>query len=185
MSRSTIALLFVVGVFALLGASIFGMYVSAYNYANEAENGIKASFESNKNTLSSYTVKIQEMAQVPAMYKDDLMEVYKSALGARYGEDGSKAMWQWLKEQNPNLDSSLYTKLQQVMEAGRNEFKVRQNELIDRKREYETQRGYFLRGAFIRMAGYPKIDLDSYIIVLDDKTESAFKSGKVEPIKLR
>lgn len=176
---------FVVVLLLLVGGSLFGMYVSAHNYAVTAENGIKAAYTDNQNVLSSYTVKIQEMAQVPAMYKDDLKEVYTAAIQGRYGEDGSKAMFQWLQEKNPELNSTLYSSLQQTMEAGRNEFKVHQTVLIDKKREYETQQGLFMRGFFIKLAGFPKINLDEYKVVLDSKTNASFESGKVEPLKLR
>ena len=45
------------------------------------------------------------------MAKDDMKEVIETALTARYGQDGSKATWQWIKEQNPSVDPSLYKKL--------------------------------------------------------------------------
>lgn len=179
-----IGILITLAVILIPVIAVVSMYVGAHNYANEAENGIKAAYTNNQNVLGQYTTKIQEMAQVPEMYKNDLKEVYAASIEGRYGEDGSKAMFQFIKEHNPNFDSALYTKLQQVMEAGRNEFKVSQTVLIDKKRDYETNMGYLLRGFFIKLAGYPKIKLDDYKIIQSSQSTESFKTGIDDGVKL-
>lgn len=163
-------------------------FLSAGNYGNIAEKGITAQVNVNKNTLAQYVQKIQEMAQVPEMYKNDLKEVIAAAIGGRYGANGSQATWQWIKEHNPSLDSKLYVKLQEVIEAGRTEFKTNQDVLIDKCRQYDTARdAYTLQAVFLRVAGYPKIDLkDACTIVTNDYTDKAFKQHKEDgPIQLR
>jgi hypothetical protein len=37
----------------------------------------------------------------------------------------------------------------------------------------------------MRVAGYPKIDLDDFVIVTNARTEDAFNSGQEEAIELR
>lgn len=180
-----IGILVTLAVLALPVIAFAFMYVGAHNYAVTAEKGIEAAYENNQNVLGNYTTKIQEMAQVPDMYKNDLKEVYQAAIEGRYGEDGSKAMFQFIKEHNPNFDSSLYTKLQQTMEAGRNEFKIAQTSLIDKKRDYETQQGYFLRGFMIKLAGFPKINLDDFKVIVSTQAQKAFDSGIDDGVKLR
>lgn len=160
-------------------------YVQNYNYGNRAEREILAAWENNENILAQYSLKVTEMAQVPAMYKDDLKEVYTATMAGRYGADGSKAMFQWIQEKNPNFDSALYTKLQQVMEAGRNEFRVAQTQLVDRKRAYETNLGYLWKGFWLRTAGYPVIDLADYKIITSEHASSTFESGVDQGIKIR
>jgi len=164
------------------------LFLSAGNYGNTAEKGIGAQVEVNKNTLAQYVQKIQEMAQVPEMYKNDLKEVVAAAIGGRYGANGSQATWQWIKEHNPSLDSKLYLKLQEVIEAGRTEFKSNQDVLIDKCRQYDTARdAYTLQAVLLRVVGYPKIDLkDKCTIVINDYTDKAFKQHKEDgPIRLR
>lgn len=161
-----------------------GSYVTNYNYGNRAEKQIVAAWENNENILGQYSLKIVEMAQVPEMYKNDVKEVYTAALTGRYGADGSEAMFQWLQEQNPSLDASVYTRLQQTMEAGRNEFRVAQTQLVDLKRGYETNLGYLWRGTWLSIAGYPKIDLDDYRIITSDYAIDAFESGVDKGIQL-
>ena len=125
------------------------------------------------------SLKWQEMAV------NVLVAVVNDAIQARYGKDGSKAMFQMIHEQNPSLDPALYRKLQQLIESGRDEFKNSQTRFIDVKRNYETQLGYFWGGMWLRMAGYPKINLADYKIVTTDATEEAFRTGRDKPIQLR
>lgn len=120
-----------------------------------------------------------------AVYVDDLKKLYDSALAGRYGKNGSKAVWQFLKEQNPTLDAGLYRQIRQVIESGRNNFEANQTMLIDKKRTYETSLKRFPNNVIAGFLGFPKIDLTKYDIVTSDTTEEAFKTKKSEPFKLR
>jgi len=181
-TKAVLIVLAVIGVFVGL---LVQSYVSAYNYGNKAEKEILASWENNENILAQYSLKIQEMAQVPAMYAADLKDTYTSAIQGRYGKDGSKAMMQWIQEKNPNFDSTMYIKLQQVMEAGRNKFENAQTIFVDKKRTYETNLGYLWRGYWMRTAGYPNIDLSKYKIITSTHAKETFETGVDKGIKLR
>jgi len=188
MKTSNLVLLIVAGVFGLLMTTmaVFALaYISAFNVANKLEQGIKAEYENNKNVLSAYTLKVSESVQVPEMYKNDFKEVLQASLTARYGKEGSQATFQWLKEHNINFDASLYKQIQTTIEAGRNEFAASQTKLIDRKRMYETELGSFLTGKLMMVAGFPKINLDEYGIVVSEDASNSFKTGIDKKIKLR
>ena len=173
-------------VILVLALAFFGMYVSASNTGNALEQQLKAELQNNKNILAQGQQKVLEVAQVPEMYRDDLMKVASAAIQGRYGEGGSKAMMQWLQEQNPNVDSKIYLKVQQVVESYRDEFKNGQTKMIDVKRVYETQLGTFWTGMFMRFAGYPKVDLNEFMPITTDRVEVTFKNGKeAAPLKLR
>jgi hypothetical protein len=180
--KTLIAAAIVVGGIVIIGAS---SYVSAYNTGNRLENVIKATFTDNKNVLAQYSNRIAEAAQIPAMQRDDLTAVVTAALDARYGEEGSQAMFQFIQEQNPNIDSAVYVELQRIINGGRKDFEIAQTRLIDQKRVYETNLGSLYRGTWMSIAGYPKIDLDEYLIVTNARTEDAFDSGQEEAIQLR
>lgn len=180
--KTLIATGIVVGGLALLGVT---SYISAYNTGNRLERTIEATFTDNQNVLAQYSNRIGEAAQIPAMQRDDLAEVVERALDARYGEEGSQAMFQWIQEQNPQIDSTVYVELQRIINAGREDFRVAQTRLIDQKRVYETALGSFWQGTWLRIAGYPQTDLDQFVIVTNARTEEAFGAGQEEAIQLR
>lgn len=65
----------------VLIVSIVGSISSVYNTAIRYETNIKKLYEASKNTLS--TLKVSEMAQVPAMYKKDLESIIKQTFEGR------------------------------------------------------------------------------------------------------
>jgi len=177
--------LVVLGLVATLALIGVVSYISAANYGNRAEKQLDAVWTDNQNVLAQYTLKVQEAAQIPEMYKNDLKEVVTAALQGRYGPDGSKGVFQWLKEANIPFDNKVYTKMMQIIEAGRNDFQKEQTRMIDVKRSYETELGYVWRGFWLRMAGYPKLDLTKYKPVLAADTARAFETGQQAPLQLR
>lgn len=188
--KGEVGLGLIVGLSALalvVGAALIGImsYISAANYGNSAEKQLEAIWTNNQNVLGQYTLKVQEAAQIPAMYKDDLKEVVTAAVQGRYGDGGSKALFQFLKEANIPFDNKLYVKMMQIIEAGRNQFTTEQTRLIDVKRSYETNLGYVWRGFWLKLAGYPKIDLNKYKPVVAGDTAKAFETGVQTPIKMR
>lgn len=176
---------FIAGMLALMVAlGSVGTYFTYYNQGVRYEQTIKMVHQDNKVILNSYTTKVQEVAQVPAIYKADLQDVIKGTFEGRYGEDGSQAVFQMIQEQNLNLDPTLYRQIQQVMESGRNDFKTSQQKLVDVTNNYEVAQGLAWSGFWLRLAGYPKINMNDYKILTTDSVEQKFASGKDEVIKL-
>lgn len=187
MNKTLVAvLLLLVGLIVVPAIGFIGMYVSTSNTNTNFEANIEKFHKASQNTLSAYTLKIQDMAQIPEMYKNDLKEVINATFQGRYGKDGSKAVTQFMTENNLPFDSSMYKSLQVAMEAGRNEFKLSQDKKLDVCTGYEKQRNYVMSGFFSTMAGFPKKDVDSLCkIVLDKQTNKAFDTGEAETLKLR
>ncbi len=164
----------------------FTSYVSYGNRGNEYESALNNIQRNNENILAQYGQKIQEAAQVPTMQTDALKELFSESNKARYGVDGSKAMFQMLKEQNPNLDQKTFVQLQRMIEAGRDQFQVNQTKLLDIRRSYERDLGYFWSGFWMKLAGYPKGELSRFDIVSTDRASEAFRTKKEkEPLKLK
>lgn len=170
---------------ALIAMISIPSYISAANYGNRTEAALKARLEDNENIYANGTQKVMEIAQVPSMYAADLQKIVTAAIQGRYGENGSQATFQWLQEQNPQLDSSMYKKIQQVIEAFRNEFQTGQTTLIDQKRSYETALGNVWQGFWLARAGYPKINLADFKIVTTDKARQTFETKRDSGIQLR
>lgn len=179
------------GLVALCIAGIVALFaavtlISANNYAVRAEKQIGATWNNNKNILSTYTTKITEMAQVPDMQTDNLTKVMQAAFEGRYGENGSQAIFQAFRESYPGqVDNKLYQTLMTTMDAGRTEFRNNQERLIDQKREYETQLDTFPNGMWMKMLGFPKADLDKYNVVLSTSATKSFETGIDDGVKLR
>lgn len=155
-NAAVIVLLSILGILFALGFVAVGSYVSNANYANEAETQIKAVYRDNQNILGQYSLKVKEAAKVSDKYSEAITRFVTDSMTGRYGESGSKAQWQWIQENIPQFDATLFTKIQQIIEAGRNEYQVAQSRLLDICRVYETNRGYLWKGFWIRTAGYPK-----------------------------
>lgn len=175
----------IIGVLAvLIGIPVFS-YISAYNSGNAAEQQIVAIYENNQNILAQYGQKISEAAQIPQMQADDLGKIFTDSLGARYGTDGVKGGMIWIQEQNPNLDQSTYRQLMSLIEAGRTDFQRAQTLLVDVKRNYKTSLGSFWTGTFLRLAGYPKINLEDYRTITTERAAKAFDKGVEDTMILR
>lgn len=175
-----------VGVFLLMVILVVGSFVSAYNYGNRMDNMVKAQYLQSENVLAQYSQRIQELVQVPTMYKDDLKEVVSATMQGRYGRDGSKAVFSFIKEHSQGFDSSLYKNISQNIEAGRKNFEYENEKLIDLEAEYKISIGTLYTGFWLRLAGFPRISFEDYKPIFNNYAIDTFKEGKEDgPIKLR
>lgn len=173
---------------------VFFQYSSAYNRAVTFEEGIVATYTNNQNVLSSYTNRIAEMVQLPSMAKDDLKEIITATFSGRYGEDGSQAVFQFINENNLNIDQSMYTRIMNEVSAGRKDFENSQTKLTDLKRSYITQLRSFYSGRLLmqNFGGFPTIKIgfpmgaeDEYQIIVADSVRESFATGRDTPLQLR
>jgi hypothetical protein len=169
-------LVFIISVFSVIGI---------HNDCVHQESGLKAQYSQNQNNYANYFDKLKEAAQVPDMYASKLKDLYDGTMKGRYGAEGSKAMFQFIKEQNPTLDPKMFVQLQEIIEAGRNSFEADQKTLLDKKRVYENTLGSFPGSFFAGMMGFPKIDLKSIDIVINEETAKAFETKRAGPINLK
>ncbi|ASZ77744.1 hypothetical protein [Salmonella phage SP1] len=185
--RKGISIGWIVGLAILAFAVIgIGSVVSYFNDFNRIEQQVKKFNKDSENHLSNYTLKVQETAQIPDMYKNSLKEVIKDTFQGRYGADGSKAVMQWIQEQNIQFDSSLYKEIQVVISSGRDEFRISQTKKLDACAIYETKLGQFPGSLIAGIFGYPRIDLDKTCqVVSDTRTQAAFDSGVQTPINFK
>jgi hypothetical protein len=173
------------GFVTLVGIIMTFSVIGTYNECIKLENVIRAQYTANQSNYDSMWKKVKESAQVNAMYTDDLKKVYDSAIQGRYGKDGSKAVFQFIKEHNPNFDSSLYRQVQATIESGRNTFDANQKMLTDKKQIYETYIGSFPNNIVAGSFGFPRIDLTKFDIVTSDSTQKAFETKKADEIKIK
>ena len=176
-------LLVVAAVLAVGTIAILGTGVSVYNTCIGMEAGIEAQYKQNQNNYDNFFKSVVETAQVTDKYAADLKKVFDGAMTGRYGSGGSKATWAWLQENNPKLDASLYTKIQQIIESGRANFETNQKLLIDKKQVYQVHISEFPGNLYARVLGFPKLNLSKYDIVTSNETTEAFETKKSAPLK--
>jgi hypothetical protein len=140
--------------------------------------------ENNENIYANGTQKVIEIAQVPSMYAEQVSKVTREAIQGRYGQDGSKAVFQFLQEQNPQLDPTIFAKIQVVIEEFRNKFELAQRDMIDVKRMYNTQLGSLWTGFWLGVAGYPKVDMKKFEIVTTERARQTFDTKRDQGINL-
>lgn len=188
-ARGQAAWLGIVGIFgAALLIGIAGLVIGYFSFSNEAnrqENGITAAYSNNQNVYDNGWKTVIEKAQVPAEYTNQLRSLYTDALKGRYGATGSKALFQFIKEQNPTIDVSVYRDLQQSVESFHLQFQQAQTELVSRRQVYNNYLTATFTGRIYNFIGhYPHIDLSKYDIVTSEKTQQDFDSKKAGPLKL-
>lgn len=171
----------VLGGLIAIGGSIFMAYQSMYNQAITYENNIKRLNKDSEATLSAVTVKIQNAVGLNSQYLKGLKDVVSAAMSGRYGQDGSKATFQFIQEQNPTVSEKMFLKIQDMLDGGQTEFKISQSRKFELCTAYETSLETLVRGFFLKAAGFPKKDVEDMCKVISDATtQTAFKTGKQE-----
>lgn len=158
-------------------------YIGAHNKGNAFEQQIDAKYEDLEQVYSNLGQKIVDATDIASMQKNDVIAILEATMSARYGQDGAQNMLM-IQEAMPNLNNTAYTKIMQIMEAGRNDFQFAQSQLNDQKRAYRTALGSFVGGTFLDMAGYPKINIgyptgtqDDYPTISSNSAKQVFQTG--------
>jgi hypothetical protein len=119
---------------------------------------------------------IGQTAQVPAQYSKDFRDAYTSILSGNGAADNGTVRNLFAVAAGmrpPQLDPSIYRKVQDVIESERTKFANAQKQLLDIKREHDRLRTTFPGSMFVGAAAPLEAKL-----VTSSRTEKAFDSGK-------
>src|SRR3989344_3347902 len=108
--------LWLIGIAAAL-LLVGGYGVVKRNSFISQEIGITAAYDANKATLDKIMQTIQGSGLAADKYTDVVIKAITAAMTGRYGEGGSKAAMQWIRENQQGIDPAIFQKLQQVIEA--------------------------------------------------------------------
>lgn len=170
----------VLGVLALLVLVVLSVTISTYNNLVRQENGIDAVDKDMQNVHASIYKQMKGQGLAVEKYGDMVIKALDAAMSGRYGEGGSRAAFQWIHEQNPNIAPDIMTKLQQVIEAGYNRFEATQRAKIDKVRVYKDILRFFPSNMIAGMLGFPKIDMSMADRVISSATtKKDFESGEL------
>lgn len=186
LSKGLIIGLSILAIIIMIVVMFITSITSMYNSAVTMENDVTRVGQDSQTELSKHVMKIRELAQVPEIYIDGLTKVTRESMQGRYGEDGSKAVMQWIQEQNLQVDSNVYLNIQAEISAGRNAFTQSQQRMNEVCRNYKNMLDYLFTGNVVRVMGFPRIDLATVCRpVTDGHTAEAFATGMQQPVNLR
>lgn len=175
-----LSIIVVVGIFFTIGLMLVGTGISVYNKNVDLTTKYKAQVKSNEVIYDKVWKVISQKAQISNAAADKFKDVYTNIMDARYGNTDN-VMMNWIQEQNPQFDNSLFKDLSQSVEGLRAEFAMIQQKLIDIKREHDVFRTKFPNTIYCMVLGIKELELK---IVTSSKTEKAFEIGKDDDVKL-
>ncbi len=162
---NTIIAAIVVAIIALGG--IYFMSIS--NTCSDYETNIEGSNEQMVNVRTRVKNVITGEASVVEYYGKLIDSAFVHANDARYGDGGSKAVMQFITEQNPNISPELFTRLQQAIESNWVDFEKAQTTALDNAFHYKRYLRRKPNGVFAGWMGYPTIDMAKYTKAVGSK----------------
>lgn len=175
MKNLTIALLSVTGVAILGGVLLIGSVISTSNREVDLRTLIETKQTDNKNQMDLMWKSIAQVAQVTDAQKKALIEIFTGYAEARSGNNKGGSLANWIHEAVPNVDTSTFNNLQNIITAKRDGFARVQTELLDMSREHKQLLRKFPSGVVLSLLGRKEINI---VIVTSDRTENAFETGK-------
>lgn len=175
MSKTLMAVI-VAGVCLVLVLIIYiSMSISYKNKEVQLRNLIKTKQTDNKSEFDNVWKKISQVAEVTDGQKEALKEIIIGYAKARDGGGGSLS--KSIHEAIPNVDTSTFNNLQNIIVSARDGFTRRQKELLDFKREHDILLDSPVSGWFL--SGCQHLDVT---IVTSSRTEKSFDTGKDDDV---
>lgn len=159
------------GLAIVLGLIYVGLNISYSNTANQLEVRADKKIKANKASYDAMWKIVKEQMGVADNYKESFKEIYTGIMDERYS-DNKGALMSWVQEHNPSFDASMYKKVMNSIESGRNDFAARQKELISIEEEYNKMLVTFPSSHFLGDR-----DMMDNKIVTSSKTEAVFETG--------
>lgn len=183
MKKGWIVLFGVLGVGGALFLILLIMCVSTANKETDLSTAIHAKQTDNKNAMDKMWKTISQVAQVTEGQKNALMEIFTGYAQARAGgkAGGGGSLATWIHEAIPNVDTSTFNNLQNIITSERDGFYERQKELLDMSREHNRLLQRIPSGWILAAMGRKEIDV---VIVTSSRTETAFQTGKDDDVSV-
>lgn len=169
----------IIGVLVIIGI-LAGTYITYNNKYVTLKNLIAAKQTDIENNYDAMWKILSQQAQVSDKYKEGFKEIYIGIMEGRYQDKGEKqgSLMSWIKEANPQFDSSLYSKLMVSIESNRKEFMNKQTQLIDMGREMENLQKLIPSKFFVPS---DKVEIK---IITSSKAKKSIESGVDDDVDL-
>ena len=174
----TIAVIAVIIIVALGVITTVGSY---FNYNNQ-EIALREQAEAQRGKVEGVHDAmwkiISQKAQVSQEYREGFDSIYTHIIAGRYSQ-GDGTLMKWIKEANPNFDSSLYKDVMDAIEVQRTQFMKAQERMIDIKRQHTTLCKTYPGCWFISN----KSEIE-YTVVSSTQSKEVMKSGIDDNVEL-
>ncbi|TRZ79944.1 hypothetical protein D4R86_05155 [bacterium] len=183
MSKGLIVGLGIVGILVITILVLGGMIIGTFNTEVALRTTIEQKQIDNTSEFDNMWKKISQVAQVTEGQKEALKEILVGYANARsQGRDGSGSFINAIHEAIPNVDTTTFNNLQNIIVGSRDSFTMRQKELLDLKREHDKLLRTFPSNVILGMFGRKEIDIT---IVTSSRTEKTFETGKDDDVRIR
>lgn len=171
-----------IGVFVFTAVVYWITSISYHNKFNSFENTLEVAIKEVQNVHAT-TYKNMKMQGVAFdKYGDLVIEAMKVAVS---GRQNAGAAMTWIQEKNPNIDSSVLKKLQQVIEVSFNKFKSAQTRQLDIYNKYKTSTTSYFGSHFANSHGFPKKSWEELGRIVTSKvTKRDFATGELSDPEL-
>lgn len=164
----------------VIGFVLVAMVIGISNREVSLRVTIEQKQKDNTNEYDNMWKKISQVAQVTDKQASVLKDIFVSYADARTS-DGAGSVMNWIKEAIPNVDTTTFNNLQNIITSARDSFTFRQKELLDLKREHDKMLQMFPSNIVLGMLGRKAIDVT---IVTSSRTSKSFETGKDDDVNV-
>lgn len=159
------------GILALLILIVVSVWISTSNTEVRLRNAIAAKQRDNQLELDNLQKKISQSGQVTQAQVDAVRSIVVGNSDART-QNGAGQLATLVREAVPNVDTTTFRQLMNVVTGSRDAFTMRQKEILDLKREHDNVRTTF-PGSLI-VGSRPEIQV---VVVTSDRATESFRTG--------
>ena len=172
-----------IGIACIVGVILVWLVCAVVGVSNQEvtlRTMIETKQKDNKSEFDNMWKKIAGVAEVTQAQKDALKEILIGYANARSTGDGKDLIMKWVQESVPNIDTTTFNNLQNIIVSSRDAWTFRQKELLDLSREHTILLRRFPEGFILTsFMGRKLIDVT---IVTSTKTEKVFEAGKDDDV---
>lgn len=181
MSKKVMIAVAVLGVGVVLALGVGMSVVSAHNREVRLRDTLLAKQVDNQSEYDSLWKKIAQATEVTEEQRQALLQIFREHAAARGGGTSGNALVKWMHESVPQVDTTTFNNLQNIIAGSRDRFAMRQKELLDIKREHDIVLDSFPSGAILAMLGREKLEVT---VITSQRTQETFRSGLEDDVRL-
>ncbi len=175
MKTTSIVIIGILSLGLLITGAVALSVISTSNQEVSLRTTIETKQKDNTSQFDNMFKSIDQAAQVTSAQKDALIEIFNGYAQARTGNGGGGEVMKWVQESIPNVDTKTFQNLQNIITSKRDEWTMRQREILDLSREHTTLLRRFPSGMILGFLGRKEIPVQ---IITSARTKETFVSGE-------